>query len=78
MRATIQERVETIDGRQIEITDIILETCDPVEQQRLGMIKVRAIHYPVHLIRAPQPGNAIVRLIRPVKGEQLMKPLIGE
>jgi len=69
MRATIQERVETIDGRQIEITDIILETHDPVEQQRLGMVKVRALYYPVALIRAAAPGNAIVRLMRPLRGE---------
>lgn len=67
MKATIQERVERIDGRQVEIMDIILETCDPVEQQRLGMMKVRALYYDVNLIRAPQPGNAVVRLVRPLR-----------
>ena len=66
MRASIHERVERFNGVQSEVTDIVLTTTDPVEQERLGMLKARARVLGVMIV-GHSTGSVVLRVVRPLQ-----------
>ncbi len=73
MRGEIHEGVAKIHGRMVEVTEIVLTSTDPVEIERIEMLKARATLWPVEVFPSDR-GNAVVRLMRPLRPTALPQP----